>query len=136
MNDALADGRSCRLLNVIDDYNREGLGMEVGLSLPAERVIRMLHQIIELRGKPLLLRYDNGPEYVSTALSSWAGRRGIHIEHSQPGKPLQNAYIEQYDRTVRHDSPCHYLSHPSTRPRISQRSGYGSTPTNGRTWAL
>ena len=101
MHDALADGRSYRLLNVIDDYNREGLGMEVDLSLPAERVIRTLDQIIEWRGKPLAIRCDNGPEYVSAALSSWAARHGIRIEQIQPGKPQQNAYIERYKHTVR-----------------------------------
>jgi putative transposase len=68
MHDRLEDGRAFRLLNVIDDFNREGLGIEVDFSLPAERVIRSLDQIIEWRGKPLLIRCDNGPEYVSTAL--------------------------------------------------------------------
>ena len=108
-NDALADGRSYRLLNVIDDYNREGLSMEVDLSLPAERVIRALDQIIEWRGKPRAIRCDNGPEYVSAALSRWAERHGIRIEHIQPGKPQQNAYIERYNRTVRYDWLSHYL---------------------------
>jgi putative transposase len=109
MHDALADGRSYRLLNVIHDYNREGLGMEVDLSLPAERVIRVLDQIIEWRGKPRAIRCDNGPEYVSAALSSWAERHGIRIEHIQPGKPQQNAYVERYNRTVRYDWLSHYL---------------------------
>ena len=88
---------------------REGLGMEVDLSLPAERVIRALDQIIEWRGKPRAIRCDNGPEYVSAALSSWAERHGIRIEHIQPGKPQQNAYIERYNRTVRYDWLSHYL---------------------------
>lgn len=103
MHDALADGRTYRLLNVIDDFNREGLGIEVDLSLPAERVIRMLDQIIEWRGKPAAIRCDNGPEYVSGALSSWAARHGIRVDYIQPGKPQQNAYIERYNRTVRYD---------------------------------
>ena len=109
MHDSLADGRSYRLLNVIDDFNREGLGMEIDLSLPAERVIRTLNQIIEWRGKPLAIRCDNGPEYVSAALSSWAEHHGIRIEHIQPGKPQQNAYVERYNRTVRYDWLSHYL---------------------------
>ena len=109
MHDSLADGRSYRLLNVIDDFNREGLGMEIDLSLPAERVIRTLDQIIEWRGKPLAIRCDNGPEYVSAALASWAERHGIRIEHIQPGKPQQNAYVERYNRTVRYDWLSHYL---------------------------
>lgn len=103
MHDQLADGRSFRLFNVIDDFNREGLVMEVGLSLPAARVIRALEQMIEWRGKPQIIRCDNGPEYISGQLLAWAARQGIHIEHIQPGKPQQNAYIERYNRTVRYD---------------------------------
>jgi len=70
MHDQLNDGRSYRLLNVIDDFNREGLGIEVDFSLPAERVIRSLEQIIEWRGKPRSIRCDNGPEYISGKLSA------------------------------------------------------------------
>lgn len=103
MLDALADGRSYRLLNVIDDFNREGLGLEVDLSLPSERVIRTLEQIIEWRGKPEAIRCDNGPEYTSATLATWAARRGIRLEFIQPGKPQQNAYVERYNRTVRYD---------------------------------
>ena len=109
MHDQLDDGRSYRLFNVIDDFNREGLGIEVDLSLPAERVIRSLEQIIEWRGQPQRLRCDNGPEYISSALSNWAKRRGIALEYIQPGKPQQNAYIERYNRTVRYDWLAHYL---------------------------
>lgn len=109
MHDSLENGRSYRLFNVIDDFNREGLGIEVDFSLPAERVIRALDQIIEWRGTPLTLRCDNGPEYVSTALTAWAEKRGIHLEYIQPGKPQQNAYIERYNRTVRYDWLGQYL---------------------------
>lgn len=103
MHDQLADGRSYRLFNVIDDFNREGLVMEVGLSLPAERVIRALEQMIEWRGKPRVIRCDNGPEYISGKLLAWAAKQGICIQHIQPGKPQQNAYVERYNRTVRYD---------------------------------
>jgi putative transposase len=103
MHDQLSDGRSFRLFNVLDDYNREGLDIEVDFSLPSVRVIRSLEQIIEWRGIPKVLRCDNGPEYISEALSNWAKQKGIRIEHIQPGKPQQNAYIERYNRTVRYD---------------------------------
>jgi len=103
MHDQLADGRSFRLFNVIDDFNREGLAMEVDLSLPADRVVRALDQLIEWRGTPIRIRCDNGPEYVSERLPQWAKRRGIALEFIQPGKPQQNAYIERYNRTVRYD---------------------------------
>lgn len=109
MHDQLADGRCFRLFNVLDDFNRERLGIEVDLSLPAERVIRTLEQIIEWRGCPKVIRCDNGPEYISGALLAWAKRRSIRIEYIQPGKPQQNAYVERYNRTVRYDWLAHYL---------------------------
>ena len=103
MADRLADGRQFRLLNVMDDFNREGLGIEVDFSLPAERVVRALNQIIEWRGKPMVIRVDNGPEYISATLAIWAAKQGIALTHIQPGKPQQNAYVERYNRTVRHE---------------------------------
>jgi putative transposase len=95
--------RPFRLLNVVDDFNRQGLGIEVDFSLPAPRVIRSLDRIIAWRGVPLAIRVDNGPEYVSDVLRTWAETRGIALMHIQPGKPQQNAYIERYNRTVRHE---------------------------------
>ena len=109
MHDQLIDGRAIRLFNVLDDYNREGLGIDVDFSLPAERVIRSLSQIIEWRGKPQALRCDNGPEYISQTLRDWAQEHGIRIEYTQPGQPQQNAYIERYNRTVRYDWLAHDL---------------------------
>jgi len=109
MHDQLSDGRSYRLFNVIDDFNREALAIDIDLSLPAERVVRALDQVIEWRGKPLAIRSDNGPEYIGSTLSNWAQRQGIRLDHIQPGKPQQNAYIERYNRTVRYDWLSHYL---------------------------
>lgn len=103
MQDALADGCSFRTFNVLDDYNREGLGIEVDKSLPALRVTRALDRIIEWRGKPKAIRCDNGPEYVSELLVSWAREHNILIQYIEPGKPQQNAYVERYNRTVRHE---------------------------------
>lgn len=103
MHDQLADGRSIRVLNVIDDFNREALGIEIGFSLQSERVIRALRQIIGWRGRPVVIRCDNGPEYLSTALTQWVARWGIRLEYIQPGKPQQNAYVERFNRTVRHE---------------------------------
>jgi putative transposase len=103
MHDNLGDGRQYRLFNVLDDFNREGLGIEVDLSLPSARVIRALEQIIEWRGRPRVIRCDNGPEYLSGALQEWATRRSIRIDYIQPGKPQQNAYVERFNRTVRYD---------------------------------
>lgn len=109
MADRLGDGRAFRLLNVLDDFNREGLGIEVDFSLPAERVVRTLNQIIEWRGKPSVIRVDNGPEYISGTLMKWAQQCGIALQHIQPGKPQQNAYVERYNRTVRHEWLDQYI---------------------------
>jgi len=109
MADRLGDGRQFRLLNVLDDFNREGLGIEVDFSLPAERVIRSLDRIIEWRGKPSTIRVDNGPEYISTKLLEWAEKQGVTLQHIQPGQPQQNAYIERYNRTVRHEWLDQYI---------------------------
>lgn len=103
MHDNLDDGRQYRLFNVLDDFNREGLGIEVDLSLPSARVIRALDQIIEWRGRPKAIRCDNGPEYLSGALQGWSATKGIRIDYIQPGKPQQNAYVERFNRTVRYD---------------------------------
>ena len=103
MHDQLTCGRSFRLLNVIDDFNREALGIEIDFSLPSERVIRALEQIMEWRGKPLAIRCDNGPENISGTIQLWAEKVGIAFQYIQPGKPQQNAYVERFNRTVRYE---------------------------------
>ena len=103
MSDQLASGKTFRTFYVMDDYNREGLGIEVDTSLPSARVVRALEQIIEWRGKPAALRCDNGPEYLSQTLVGWANEHRITLLYIQPGKPTQNAYIERFNRTVRHE---------------------------------
>ena len=103
MSDALADGRRIRTFNVIDDYNREGLAIDVDLSLPSARVIRALEQVIEWRGKPAAIRCDNGPELLSGPLIAWANKNRITMLYIQPGKPMQNAYNERFSRIARHE---------------------------------
>jgi len=105
----VAEGRSIRTLNVLDDFNREGLAIEVDVSLRTERVVRALNQIIEWRGKPQAIHVDNGPEYVSGKLMEWAEQRNVRLEYIQPDKPQQNAYIERYNRTVRGEGLGQYI---------------------------
>jgi putative transposase len=109
MADRFEDMRGFRLLNVVDDFNRQGLGIEVDFSLLATRVTRTLDCIFEWRGTLLAIRVDNGPEYISDCLHQWAETRGIAIQHIQPGKPQQNAYIERYNKTVRHEWLDQYM---------------------------
>jgi putative transposase len=101
MADALYGGRAFRTLNVIDEGNREALGVEIATSIPSLRVIRILEQLIEMYGKPQALRLDNGSELTATAFGEWCARRRIELRFIQPGKPDQNAYIERFNRSYR-----------------------------------
>lgn len=103
MSDSLWDGRKFRLLNVIDDYNREMLAMEADFSLPAVRVIGVLEFLIEFRGKPAMIRVDNGPEFISHKLEAWCRSHQITLVYIQPGKPMQNAYVERCNGSVRRE---------------------------------
>jgi len=103
MSDALDDGRSFRVLNVIDDYNRECLISEGSISFPSARVIRELEQIKEERGLPKYIRTDNGPEFISKEYTQWCKGNGVTPVYAQPGKPMQNGYIERFNRTFRED---------------------------------
>jgi putative transposase len=111
MHDALYGGRRFRILNVLDEGNREGLAIEVGASIPASRVIRVLSQLVALYGRPDRLRLDNGPELTSQALTEWCAQRGIGLQYIQPGKPVQNAFIERFNRTYREEVLNAYLFH-------------------------
>lgn len=109
MSDSLESGRAFRTLNIIDDFNREALWIEVDTSLPAERVIRVLEMLVIWRGHPQQLRIDNGPEFISHKLASWAEEHKVQLAFIQPGKPAQNAYIERFNRTYREDILDAYL---------------------------
>ena len=109
MSDALVSGRAFRTFNVIDDFNRELLWIEVDTSLPAERVIRVLDMIANWRGYPQQIRTDNGPEFISAKMADWAQQHKIDHAFIQPGKPAQNAYIERFNRTYREDVLDAYL---------------------------
>jgi putative transposase len=103
MSDALWSGRRFRTFNVMDDFNRESLKIEIDTSLPAPRVVRALDQLIEIRGKPATLRLDNGPELISDALAKWANTNGVRLLFIQPGRPMQNGFIERFNRTYRQE---------------------------------
>ena len=101
MSDSLWDGRRYRLLNIVDDYNREVLALEADLSLPALRVIRVLEYLREFRGLPKMIRVDNGPEFISHALDEWCRTHEISLAYIQPGKPMQNGYVERCNGSIR-----------------------------------
>lgn len=103
MHDSLYGGRTFRTLNVIDEADRCGLGIDVATSIPATRVIRFVEQLIEVHGKPQAIRCDNGPELVSQAFVDWSREREIDVRYIQPGKPDQNAFIERFNRSYRNE---------------------------------
>ena len=103
MHDQLQDIKSIRLFNIIDDFNREALGIQANFSPPSERIIRSLDQIIAWHGKPTVIRADNDSQLVSVRMMEWAAKPQIHIAHIQPGKPQQNAYVERFNRTARYE---------------------------------
>ncbi len=103
MPDRLADGSAFRTFTVPDDYNREWSDIEVDLSLPSVRIIRALERIIAWRGKPKVIRSDNGSEMCSAEFECWTQKNNIRLMFTQPGKPTQNAYVERFNRRVRHE---------------------------------
>ena len=117
MSDSLQCGRRFRTFNVIDDFNREALAIEIDLNLPAPRVIRVLERIIAWRGIPQKLRMDNGPEFVSLALADWAEQQRVELEFIKPGKPTQNSYVERFNRTYRTEVLNMYLFKTLTEVR-------------------
>ena len=101
MTDSLWDGRSYRLLNIMDDYNREMLSIVADTSLPAMRVTRTLEQLAHERGLPQMIRVDNGPEFISNQLDVWCKENKITLVFIQPGKPMQNGFIERCNGSIR-----------------------------------
>ena len=101
VSDGLSEGRKFRSLNIVDDYSRECLATEVDTSLPGRRVVRVLEQLRERRGLPGVLVMDNGPEFAGQALDVWAYEHGVRLHFIEPGKPVQNAFIESFNGKMR-----------------------------------
>ena len=101
MSDSMVNGRMFRTFNLIDDCTREVLAIEIDTSLSSKRIIRILERVILERGKPSIIRTDNGPEFTSKELELWAKDNEIQIQFIQPGRPMQNGYIERFNRIYR-----------------------------------
>lgn len=109
MHDRLMNGSAFRVLNIIDDYNREVLNITSDRSISSGRVIRELNKLLEWRGKPQQIRVDNGPEFLAHSMGLWCEQNGISLKFIQPGKPSQNAFVERFNRTYREDVLDQYL---------------------------
>lgn len=101
VSDGLGDGRKFRSLNIVDDYSRECVAAEVDTSIPGARVVRVLERLRERRGVPQVLVTDNGPEFAGQALDVWAYQRGVKLHFIEPGKPVQNAFVESFNGKMR-----------------------------------
>lgn len=122
MHDALTCGKRFRIFNVVDDLNRETLPIEIDLNTPVQRVVRVLDRIVVTRGYPLKMRMYNGPELISQALAQWAEKHGVVLEFIKPGKPIQNAFIERFNRTYRTEILDFYLFRTLNEVRANHRA--------------
>ena len=99
--DGLIDGRKLRCLAIVDDYSRECLALEVDTSINGRRVAAVLDRLGDLRGLPLSITVDHGPEFEGQVLDAWAYGRGVRLNFIRPGKPIENAYIESFNGRFR-----------------------------------
>jgi putative transposase len=103
MSDNLASGRKIRLLNIVDVFTKESPAMEVDTSINGTRITQVLDRLGWLRGLPEVISVDNGPEFSSKVLDNWAYRNRVKLDFSRPGKPVDNAFIESFNRTARQE---------------------------------
>lgn len=101
VSDGFIDGRRLRCLNIVDDFTKQCLAIEVDTSLPGRRVVTVLERFAESRGLPRSVTVDNGPEFISKVLDEWAYRKQLQLRFIEPGKPQQNAYIESFNGKFR-----------------------------------
>lgn len=101
VSDRLDNGRTFRVLNIIDDCTREAVAMEISMSMPASRVIKALEKVMWMVGKPQRIRTDNGPEFISKELEAWCRGNGVAHVFTQPGCPTQNSYVERFNGSYR-----------------------------------
>jgi putative transposase len=122
MADQLFDGRSFRILTIVDCHTREALSIAPGTNFGAFQVVDVLDQLVRSRGKPRSLRVDNGPEFAGRMLDQWAYLNGVEIDFSRPGKPTDNAFIEALNARVRAEclNASWFLSMADARDRIEE----------------
>jgi putative transposase len=103
IHDSLIRGRHVRAFAVLDQWSRESLAIEVDVSLTGERVTRALERLQTTRGLPLVIQADNGPDLRGRTLDQWAYEHGVWLQFIEPGKPIQNAFIESFNSRLREE---------------------------------
>ena len=135
MSDNLSNGRRFRILNVLDSYSRDYLGVEVDTSINGKRVCNVLERITWFKGLPEVSTVDNGPEFIGKALDAWGHRHGVKPVFNRPGKPVDNTYIESFNGRLRDGclNVNWFVSLKHAREIIATwREGYNSTrPDSG-----
>jgi putative transposase len=101
VSDTLANGRTFRALTVVDEFSRESLAIEVDTSLPGLRVIRVLERLFAEGRRPEAIRVDYGPEFVCRALNAWCEPRRVLLRFIDPGRPMQNGFVESFNGRFR-----------------------------------
>ena len=101
VHDGLVDGRRIRALTIVDHCTREVPCIEVATSLPGERVVRVLDRLAEAHGLPKRITCDNGPEFISLAMATWAEDHDVELDFIDPAKPVQNCFSESFNGTFR-----------------------------------
>jgi putative transposase len=101
VSDGLRNGRKVRCLTIVDDYSRECPAIEVDTSINGRRVAAVLDRLADVRGLPLSITVDHGPEFEGQVLDEWAYRRGVKLNFIRPGKPVENAYVESFNGRFR-----------------------------------
>ena len=101
VSDVLCNGRKVRCLTIVDNYSRECPAIEVDTSINGRRVAAVLDRLADVRGLPLSITVDHGPEFEGRVLDQWASRRGVNLNFIRPGKPVENAYVESFNGRFR-----------------------------------
>ncbi len=101
VHDTLADGRTFRILTVVDNWSRQSPVLEAGVRMSGETVGQVLDRALNGTQGPRSITVDHGPEFQSRALEDWAYRRGVQLDFIRPGKPVVNAFIESFNGRLR-----------------------------------